>query len=156
MRPMIGRNPFTQGWLLIEDRVLNAVLPFQQRDPSSTEAGGILMGFRRDHHLHVDELTCHFPGDTRARTSFCRGRVGHAQIATNRWTSSGHTSDYLGEWHTHPENHPTPSGTDLREWRALLRGHDRPLVFLIVGIRGWWIGVGRGNLIERVEWSEAN
>lgn len=153
---MIGRNPFSSGWVLLEERVLDMTTTYRQATAGSTEAGGILMGFRKEVHLHVDALTRPFPTDHRTRTSFRRDRVGHAQAAWSRWSSSGRTSDYLGEWHTHPENYPIPSGKDLREWRRLLKAQAGPLVFLIVGIRDWWVGVGFGDTIERVEWTEAD
>ena len=65
-------------------------------------------------------------------------------------------SDYLGEWHTHPEDWPKPSGKDLREWRILLREQRRPLVFLIVGFQGRWVGVGSGSTISPIECVEVD
>ena len=62
--------------------------------------------------------------------------------------------DYLGEWHTHPEDLPKPSDKDLREWRILLREQRRPLVFLIVGLKGCWVGVGSGSTIAPIECDE--
>lgn len=153
---MIGRNPFSPGWVLFENRVLTKVATFRQFNTGSTEAGGILMGFRRDHHLHVDDLTEPFSTDKRTRTSFRREHTGHAEAAQRRWASTGRTCDYLGEWHTHPEDHPMPSGKDLREWRVLLKVHDQTLVFLIAGICGWWVGVGRSGTIVRLDWTEAD
>lgn len=123
---------------------------------NSVEAGGVLMGFRRAHHLHVVDLTEPFPTDRSTRTSFRRERTGHAEVVQRRWFGSARTCDYLGEWHTHPEDYPTPSAKDRREWRALVLRSPRSLVFLIAGIRGFWLGVGNGASIECVEYDETD
>uniref|UniRef100_UPI003CED28D9 Mov34/MPN/PAD-1 family protein n=1 Tax=Enterobacter cloacae complex sp. 280C5 TaxID=3395861 RepID=UPI003CED28D9 len=39
---------------------------------------------------------------------------------------------YLGEWHTHPEDFPQPSSTDLRSWRTGLKD-DRANGFAYYG-----------------------
>ena len=43
---------------------------------------------------------------------------------------------YVGDWHTHPEANPSPSGTDLSSMRerVILSGHQLPgFVMCIVG-----------------------
>ncbi len=68
-----------------------------------------------------------------------------------RWAASHGTQTYLGLWHTHPESDPTPSTTDLRDWRQACR-KDRyfgeRLFFLIVGTStiGVWQGDRNGNI----------
>jgi integrative and conjugative element protein (TIGR02256 family) len=51
--------------------------------------------------------------------------------------------DYLGEWHTHPEDRAAPSSLDLKEWRKIHEHRAMPMLFVILG---WssraWIGVG--------------
>ncbi len=58
-------------------------------------------------------------------------------MADRMWRDSGGTVRYLGEWHTHPEAHPAPSGTDRREWLALAarRADGRPCLTVIVGLQ---------------------
>ncbi|WP_265583242.1 Mov34/MPN/PAD-1 family protein [Pseudomonas sp. HN2] len=45
---------------------------------------------------------------------------------------------YVGERHTHPQNHPTPSWSDLSEWKMMAanRRDPRLLLALIVGCKG--------------------
>ncbi|WP_310886220.1 MULTISPECIES: Mov34/MPN/PAD-1 family protein [Pseudomonas syringae group] len=59
----------------------------------------------------------------------------HDAIAHKRWEHSEGKIRSLGEWHTHPENNPSPSGIDLREWHALAskRKDGRPVLGVIVG-----------------------
>ena len=41
----------------------------------------------------------------------------------------------LGEWHTHPQEVPSPSYVDLDEWKILAKGRadKRPLLAVVVG-----------------------
>ena len=66
---------------------------------------------------------------------FERTPLGHASIALARWRASHGTVRYLGEWHTHPEDQPTPSSLDRSEWHRLAkeRKDERPLLAVIVG-----------------------
>jgi integrative and conjugative element protein (TIGR02256 family) len=46
---------------------------------------------------------------------------------------------YIGEWHTHPEKHPTPSGADIGMLSDILAGSKPPppyLFGLILGNEG--------------------
>ena len=156
MRSMIGNNPFSPGLVLLEDRVAERTSVYRQDSVEACEGGGILLGFRKDPHLHVTHVTEPFSTDRRTRISFRRESHGHAHAALRHWQSSGHTGDYLGEWHTHPELSPSPSRKDLREWQVLLRDQGRPLLFLIVGIRTSWLGLGNGRTIEQIQWSDTD
>lgn len=83
--------------------------------------------------------------DARTRFSFDRLDESHAHIATRYWAlTSGHC-DYLGEWHTHPERHPEPSGVDRSEWRKIYEYALKPLLFWIEGAEGRWLGIGQGR-----------
>ncbi|WP_407074680.1 hypothetical protein [Pseudomonas sp. RTB3] len=64
---------------------------------------------------------------------------------------------YIGERHTHPQNHPTPSSIDLNEWQILAadRVDGRPLLALIVGCRDLHVeymsGTGKRRILEHAE-----
>jgi integrative and conjugative element protein (TIGR02256 family) len=147
---VIYRNPFdpSHSGLLIEDDVLAQLGAFRQTQAHASEAGGILLGYRRDVHLHVVRATAPGTSDTRTRFRFWRHDKSHARIAFAEWSNSGETMDYLGEWHTHPESDPRPSTLDLNEWRKISTRRQEPMVFLIQGTRGRWVGVGLGRTIE--------
>ena len=134
--------------LLIEDSVLLQVGSFRQSELQATEAGGILLGYRRGPHLHVMIATAPGPGDKRSRYHFSRDDRSHALIARTEWERSGETMDYIGEWHTHPESNPKPSSLDFCEWLMICKRRTDPMVFLIQGIRGIWVGVGVGRLMQ--------
>jgi integrative and conjugative element protein (TIGR02256 family) len=146
---MILNNPFApNSRVLIEDGVLANVDAFRQVKPSAAEAGGILLGFRRDTHLHIAMATPPGPRDQRTRYHFFRDVEFHSQIALLEWAKNQETMDYVGEWHTHPEGNPQPSTLDLREWRQICHRRREPMVFVIQGILGPWVGIGLNRDIK--------
>src|SRR5687768_16273206 len=116
--PMLGALPFGPNWakLLIEAPLLERLVAFRQVTSTAPEAGGILMGYRRGPHTHVTEATVPSRSDIRRRSSFFRHTGPHQRVALRRWKETNQTLDYVGEWHTHPEDDPGPSGIDLNHW----------------------------------------
>lgn len=102
---------------------------------ASTEAGGILLGHVRGAHLEILEATEPTSQDRRLKYFFERMIHGHKGLAERRWRESNGLVRYIGEWHTHPQNIPTPSSIDVNEWQALAQGRNdrRPLLAVIVG-----------------------
>jgi integrative and conjugative element protein (TIGR02256 family) len=108
------------------------------------EAGGTLLGYRRDPHLHVVTITEPGQRDIRNRYGFLRRDGAHQAAALALWKRTQATGYYLGEWHTHSERVPTPSSLDQREWEKLMQGTiESDLLFLIVGLEGWYLQRGR-------------
>jgi integrative and conjugative element protein (TIGR02256 family) len=141
---MVYRHPFYDPdvKILIEDAVLTRIQAYRQLTPNAPEAGGILLGYRRGVHLHLVEATLPGAHDQRSRTAFWRRDPAHQNAATNGWTRTHQTLDYVGEWHTHPEAFPSPSSLDLQEWRDICTRTREMMTFLIVGTRDQWFGVG--------------
>jgi len=118
-----------------------------QDESQKTEGGGVLLGrfIRYTNNVIVDKVSLPMIGDKRQRHYFKRGEKRHQKVINNAWKKSRGTCNYLGEWHTHPENYPTPSRTDIRGWKEKLKidkFHGDFLYFVIVGIKTTrlWIG----------------
>lgn len=125
------------GLLKLTSEVMSTLARYVQAEPLTPEAGGILLGRHLFDcaHIVVDEVTTPQKGDRQKRFSFFRSRKPHQQQIDRAWRASNGTCTYLGEWHTHPEPHPTPSAIDWQNWRQRLH-KDRytpPLFFIIVG-----------------------
>ncbi len=132
--------------VVLSPSVLKILTSYIQ-DEDKLEAGGILLGYRRGDHFEIINATEPTQFDTRSRYHFERAPEIHTLTATELWNESkGHVS-YIGEWHTHPEENPTPSMTDLKEWGKLTNGlpNKNALVVLIVGTREIWIGLSNPN-----------
>jgi len=126
--------------LEITSEALSLMLTYRQDTEAQPEAGGVMLGrFMRDGgDIIVDRVTEPMAGDRRSRNRFFRSQASHQDVITAEWEASGGIRTYIGEWHTHPEMVPTPSNTDVRDWRRRLRRdvfHGDALRFVIVGQR---------------------
>lgn len=122
------------------------------------EAGGVLLGryLLGTADVVIDQVTVPMRGDRQTRTQFHRDRRRHQQVIDGCWADSRGTCQYLGEWHTHPEATPSPSRTDLGDWRRRLKrdGVDTDaLLFLIVGTERllMWEGVRSSLEIRQLQ-----
>lgn len=108
-----------------------------QRRVLDCEAGGVLVGTVHEAGLLVKEASEPTGRDVRRQYFFERMPFQHRALARSRWRSSAGTMRYLGEWHTHPQDHPTPSALDRAEWMQLARkrADGRPMLAVIVGRR---------------------
>ncbi|EEW1813167.1 hypothetical protein D9H74_25210, partial [Escherichia coli] len=114
---------------------------------------GLLLGSIHGNHMLIEQATFPTEWDKRSRNLFERMPFGHDAIALSRWTASKGTIRYLGEWHTHPEDHPHPSGLDRSEWNNLSENRldKRPMLAVIVGRKSLYVELvpssGRGPLL---------
>lgn len=123
--------------LVIMPSVVNRLLDYRQMNSSSSEAAGVLIGERRESHMVVHEISEPGEGDIRRRC-FVDRRGPHHQVAVDEaFTRSSGRLQYLGEWHTHPEDQPVPSAVDLRTWRRHLVAQES-MVLLIIGRKDIW------------------
>lgn len=111
------------------------------------ESGGVLLGTVHERGLLVTVATTPTRLDRQFRCHFERLPFGHRAVARRLWRSSAGTIRYIGEWHTHPQDIPTPSGIDLDEWRKLanVRSDKRPLLAVIVGCQGLHVELAHGD-----------
>lgn len=122
------------------------------------EAGGLLLGSVHGAHMIIEQATGPTAWDKRFRHMFERISFGHEAIALARWIASQGTIRYLGEWHTHPEDHPCPSCLDRSEWKSLAakRSDKRPVLAVIVGKKSLHVELvpssGQGSLFIPVNY----
>lgn len=148
--PLIWQNPWAFDFkILMEVEPVETLNRYRQDHQGKAEAGGILLGYRRDGHLHVTMVTVPQPSDQRQRYWFSRSYKYHQQVALRYWESNDGAMDYLGEWHTHPEDRPTPSSLDLFEWQKIYRVQPNPMIFVILGWSGeFWVGMSGDGCVK--------
>jgi integrative and conjugative element protein (TIGR02256 family) len=128
-----------------------------QGSDADCEAGGILLGSVHGAHILIEQATVPTAWDIRFRYLFERMPFGHEAIALSQWMVNQGTVRYLGEWHTHPENHPHPSGLDRSEWNRLSvkRRDKRSMLAVIVGRESLYVELvprsGDGSVFTPVE-----
>ena len=95
--------------------------------------------------------------DIRARFHFFRSEKHHQKAMDELWVASDYTKTYLGEWHTHDEDVPSPSTTDIKEWKRISKGQHNSsvLFFIIIGRRKigiWTINHGNVTAVSGGKW----
>lgn len=123
--------------LVIMPSAINRLLGHRQLDGSSNEAAGVLIGERRGSHMVIYDISEPGKGDIRSRYFVDRRGPHHQAAVDDAFARSSGKLQYLGEWHTHPEDQPSPSSTDLGTWRRHLVAKEQ-MVLLIIGRKQIW------------------
>ena len=126
--------------LLIPDSVISELESHRQLNAVDGEQGGVIVGLIRPPHLEVTDITLPQESDDSSRFEFKRCSEKHIEIVCKKWQESNEFKTYLGEWHTHPEDIPSPSCKDIREWRRIFRGRNN-IVLIIIGRKSNWYGL---------------
>lgn len=129
-----------KGVVKLSECLMQLICSYRQNEKKHTEAGGILMGrfIKNSKNIVIDRATEPMKGDLKTRYSFKRLSSMHQVILDEEWLKSKGTCNYLGEWHTHPEEIPNPSIIDKRDWKRKLKNDDfssRYLYFIIAGTK---------------------
>ncbi|AOO82278.1 Mov34/MPN/PAD-1 family protein [Bosea vaviloviae] len=97
------------------------------------EAGGQLFGISKPGHWVILDATGPRTEDRRSRFAFWPSRA-----AEQREIEAYHERglEYLGDWHTHPENEPTPSSKDIDTIRDIVRESQHHLPGFLLCIIG--------------------
>lgn len=151
MFPIEWGNQKREFFVLFSDQAIRKMLQFRQDSLAKPEAGGILVGFRRKPHLEVVDVSTPAFLDKRTRTGFNRRDGKHQRFAKKCWKESNGYIDYLGEWHTHPEHHPTPSSLDIEESLAkAVEVRRTQILEVIIGTDGAWMGLVSASGVKKL------
>jgi integrative and conjugative element protein (TIGR02256 family) len=123
----------------------------------ANEAGGILLGNVYTDYDEITEITTPTKLDQKGPMFFHRTKVA-AQVKINAaWIESCGSLIYLGEWHTHTQINPKPSGRDQRMLAKVFAETEmdlRHLYMIVVGQTGnYWIGMQTADGLYRLELS---
>lgn len=140
--------------ILIDPEALAKITADAARYAGRKERGGILIGQRRGPHLSVADATLPMMWDFGTMFSFRRSARGHQAAALKRWRESERTMDWVGEWHSHPERVPSPSGIDTNSWRRIVEDRGAPMAFIIVGYEAVWAGLCLPGLSAPIKYVE--
>lgn len=152
MRKRRFEDPRLPYQVIFESAPFRTIRRYAQILPWTKEAGGQMFGRIEDSRIVVTEVTTPSAKDRRTRTSFVLDvPTANAQVAER--FSRG--LEYLGDWHTHPEDEPTPSPSDRENaGRMFKAAAGRPwLLMAVAGRRGTWLGIFNAKAI--VKMSEA-
>lgn len=107
------------------------------------ETGGILMAEQIEPgHFRIAEFTV--DSRTGSAAHFVRSVDEHRRSLEDFFTRTGSDFsrfNYIGEWHSHPNHSPLPSGQDIRSMQSLVQGeNDIPFALLLI-VRAKWSGL---------------
>lgn len=131
-----------QSLLDILDSPLKIIYRYRQINYDDCEAGGLVIGYENRETGNYTVVDMTLPGihDLRSRVLFIRKDSNHIKVLEQLQLKGG----YIGTWHTHPQVDPTPSGTDIIDWKESMEVNNktRYLVFIIAGTKQFrvWIG----------------
>ncbi|MCS0172322.1 CBASS system CD-NTase/cGAS isopeptidase Cap3 [Vibrio alginolyticus] len=135
--------------VVITEHVLAVLEKYKQTEMQDNEAAGVLLGEERGQHIVITDLSEPGFGDLRQRNLVDRRGKHHQQKVDDCFQLSGGTVNYVGEWHTHPEDFPQPSKQDRSSWSTHLKG-GAPKIVIIVGIKDFWIGKMKGASLSKL------
>lgn len=144
------------GTVEFHESAAEVVWRYRQLSGRDAEAGGMMLGrlVVESNDLVIDEVTEPTKLDQKGRFFFIRRRRAAQRRVNQAWLNSNGTLNYLGEWHSHPEDDPTPSYIDIGNWRRIVaeaRFEQDFLLFAIVGrqrTRLWEIARSCRDLTE--------
>lgn len=124
--------------VVIAQPVLDRLASQRQLSWFAREAGGQIFGVVEASRVIVQVATGPYRGDQRWRFTY-RSSQRAAQKAIDEQAAAGLI--YLGEWHTHPEDLPSASHSDLEAMVKLQRASNTRLATLLMLIQGRADGV---------------
>ncbi|MGX5454447.1 Mov34/MPN/PAD-1 family protein [Bacillus cereus] len=138
-------NTRSEKILKINNIALEKINHHLQIKEIDNEAGGVIVGREliSSGNFVIDDISTPLKRDIRKRHFFNKYLPDHQKFIQQKWTESQGTCSYLGEWHTHPEDTPTPSSLDICSWKNVLKRtvcDEVSLFFIIAGnkeIRIW-------------------
>lgn len=120
--------------IVLSDDVLLHLLRHRQFGRRDAEAGGQLFARIEDNTIVVVEVTGPRGGDRRTRTSYVPNRAAERAEIADRHAAG---MNFIGDWHTHPDREPLPSGRDLESMAECFNKSAHELngfVLVIVGL----------------------
>jgi integrative and conjugative element protein (TIGR02256 family) len=98
----------------ISREALDAVAHEALRSRDGLETGGILLGHDYGQRIEIRHAGDPGPNASRGTHTFDRDLAHATALAEAAWISD--RSQWLGEWHTHPNQQPAPSARDLNSY----------------------------------------
>jgi integrative and conjugative element protein (TIGR02256 family) len=118
-----------------EDKLLNSLVE-NGKSHYPNEFGGFLVGYYSDDNRYLHITNTILPKSFKAsKCSFERSTKGIKKKLDTYYKETPQKF-YVGEWHTHPDNSPIPSMTDISAINAIINNRNACLanpVLLIIG-----------------------
>jgi integrative and conjugative element protein (TIGR02256 family) len=116
-----------------------AIRESRRKRGAKCETGGLLFGKRDDalRVIWVDDAIGPPPDSVCSPEKFICGTKGTQAANKSRKEQSRGSVEFVGMWHTHPEDLPLPSETDLSGMAQILTSGEAPPLKSLLLIVGW-------------------
>ncbi|MBM3163041.1 MAG: hypothetical protein FJZ79_06945 [Chlorobi bacterium] len=135
--------------LVFSPKVLKVFKTHRQISRSQPESGGLLFAKFDLPIIKIDIATPPQLEDRKSRFFFVSNPDTRRTVVRRYFRKGLH---FIGEWHTHPQSDPTPSGLDVNSMKDLFRQSEHELNYFVMVI----IGNRTGNLSLWVSLHDAN
>lgn len=122
--------------VVFTSEVISLFEKYKQIEKKQHESGGILLGKIYNDLIIIDNISEPSKEDKSGRYYFYRDVKKAQKITEMAWQESNGERIYLGEWHTHPEDIPTPSWDDKKLIKDMLKYSRMEINFLFMVIIG--------------------
>lgn len=121
-------------WVRLNESSLNKAIDLC-RQAGKVETGGVITGYYSKSRTTCTIEDLHPPTkDSKHEwSSFVSGIKGLSELFRKLWTKQEY---YIGEWHFHPENSPTPSLQDKRQLKEISKNEQLQCKFPLMIIIG--------------------
>lgn len=140
-RPLVLASSL--GIVIFHSEALRTFVRFQQTRKAKREAGGQLFAALAPGRIDVLLATGPTSSAERGRYFFHPNRKEEQREITAAFRKQLH---FVGDWHTHPEREPTPSGPDIAKAREIFDRSKHELngiLLVVVGTqklpKGLWV-----------------
>lgn len=140
--------------IILCNGVFNTIEHFKQKNSMNSENGGILLGYMEKKSIFIEKASIPTFYDKSTRFSFIRDKKSAQMFIDYEFLNSEGKLTYIGEWHTHPENKPTPSRKDLNMIKKQFYKNKFNygfLFMLIVGIESNFLAIYNGKNLFKLK-----
>jgi integrative and conjugative element protein (TIGR02256 family) len=136
----------------IYKNVIDKMNGYIQDVSDKPESGGILMGYvLKENVFAINDISVPTKLDKFSRYYFTRSKKTAQLIINKAFKNSNGKQVYLGEWHTHPEDYPSPSRLDRKSIKQQFNGNvlNSPVIFMLIyGRKGLYIAYINSNGVQ--------
>lgn len=122
--------------VVLSPGVINLFESYKQTG-NKKEKGGVLLGYRNKKNIRIIRASIPTRYDKSNKFNFTRNKKSAQLFINYEFLNTNGQIIYLGEWHTHPEENPNPSQTDIDMIKIQFEKNEINedfLIMLIVGI----------------------
>jgi integrative and conjugative element protein (TIGR02256 family) len=140
----------------ISSSILKIFESYKQYNRKDNESGGILLGQVLGNNIYILKASPPNKFDKSSRYSFECNKDAAQIVIDYEFLNSEHKTIYLGEWHTHPEDFPSPSWIDkgmIKNQYFKNKLNEPFLILIIQGLKKLYVALYNGSSIDRVEFT---